>query len=616
MRLNFVAKTTPSLTAAGWLDLARNSGEEPVKAFDTCVEGLGQYPDEWLLKLEAVLSLVRAGALTMARTKFEAFGLEAVRNYDVLVVLGRLLREEGLAATESAQRQPALRCGAAVLREAAALGDGANINAHRANIDAAGMLVLAGDRDEGQSLAATTAAALQGDLSTVTTASERFAVLEILARALVIAGEISQALDLVPKLKQPRAGLAESLAAMVHQLSEIAALQPGGADLLDSLRPAPVAHYTGHIISGPGWPNPRFPRQEEHVVAARIADFLDRTPVSAAYGALAAGADILFAEALLCRGIPLHVVLPFCQDDFIDLSVRPSGAGWIGRFHNCLSRAASVRYSTEDRHLGHDHLFEYGGQLAMGLTVLMAQQLQTLPLQVALWDGVHSSGVAGTVKNLWIWERTGHQRQVISSGAALGDRSVADYSPPPPPSDLRITRAMLFGDVKGFSKLSDADIPNFAKVVMGGVAEVIARYDGQLALKNSWGDGIFLVFDDAGQAADCALAMQEFMAGLDLAAAKLPSHISLRIGAHLGPAYKIDDPILGRPNYWGSHVSRAARIEPVTPEGHVYVTEPFAAVLALHNAGAFACDYVGQTATAKGFGVHRLFLLRRQGVTA
>jgi len=41
--------------------------------------------------------------------------------------------------------------------------------------------------------------------------------------------------------------------------------------------------------------------------------------------------------------------------------------------------------------------------------------------------------------------------------------------------------------------------------------------------------------------------------------------------------------VLKRVNYFGAHVSRAARIEPVTPEGCVYVTETFAAFLGLEH---------------------------------
>ena len=120
-----------------------------------------------------------------------------------------------------------------------------------------------------------------------------------------------------------------------------------------------------------------------------------------------------------------------------------------------------------------------------------------------------------------------------------------------------------------------------------------------------------MVFDDAGKAASCALDLQAAMAGIDLAGAGLPEYLALRIGVHLGPVYAGRDPIIKQQNFFGAHVSRAARIEPVTPEGCVYVTETLAAVLAIHNAAEFTCDYVGMTEAAKNYGPMRMFLLRR-----
>ena len=61
----------------------------------------------------------------------------------------------------------------------------------------------------------------------------------------------------------------------------------------------------------------------------------------------------------------------------------------------------------------------------------------------------------------------------------------------------------------------------------------------------------------------------------------------------------------------GSHVSRTARIEPVTPPGSVFVTEPFAAALELAES-PFRCDYVGHLPAAKDFGRLRMYRLRRR----
>ena len=93
----------------------------------------------------------------------------------------------------------------------------------------------------------------------------------------------------------------------------------------------------------------------------------------------------------------------------------------------------------------------------------------------------------------------------------------------------------------------------------------------------------------------------------------LTGDMALRIGVHLGPVYTARDPVLRHDNFFGAHVSRAARIEPVTPENCVYVTETMAAVLALHNSDAFTCEYVGMTEAAKHYGQMRMFLLARRG---
>jgi hypothetical protein len=61
----------------------------------------------------------------------------------------------------------------------------------------------------------------------------------------------------------------------------------------------------------------------------------------------------------------------------------------------------------------------------------------------------------------------------------------------------------------------------------------------------------------------------------------------------------------------GVHVSRTARIEPITPVGSVYVTEAFAAALALDRTGKFTTEYVGHIPAAKDWGKLRVYVLRR-----
>ena len=87
----------------------------------------------------------------------------------------------------------------------------------------------------------------------------------------------------------------------------------------------------------------------------------------------------------------------------------------------------------------------------------------------------------------------------------------------------------------------------------------------------------------------------------------LPAHLALRLGGHAGPVTSMIDPFMGTPNFFGTQVTIAARIEPVALPGSLYVSEPFAALLGLSAPGDYRTDYVGQMELAKKFGHMRLF---------
>jgi class 3 adenylate cyclase len=169
---------------------------------------------------------------------------------------------------------------------------------------------------------------------------------------------------------------------------------------------------------------------------------------------------------------------------------------------------------------------------------------------------------------------------------------------------------MLFGDVKGFSRLVEEQVPAFVAAVLGAFGRVLDQFAASVDERNTWGDGVYLVVRDTAIAARCALALQEAMAGVDLAASGLPPFLGLRLAGHVGPVYSLADAVAGRASHFGTHVTRTARIEPVTPEGDVFVTEAFAAELALDDP-SFRCDYVGNMPAAKGFGAMRMHSLKR-----
>ena len=93
----------------------------------------------------------------------------------------------------------------------------------------------------------------------------------------------------------------------------------------------------------------------------------------------------------------------------------------------------------------------------------------------------------------------------------------------------------------------------------------------------------------------------------------LPDHLGIRLSAHIGPIFPMWDPVMRKQSFFGAHIIRAARMEPVTPPGAVLVTEAFAAALELSDCEDLACEYVGHLPAAKDYGRLRMYSLERGG---
>jgi len=584
------------------------------RAYDLAAEALELFPGNVALAHRAVLSLANAGATALALDKYYEFGLDRRPETDARSLLGRLKKDQAFAETGEA-RAVLFREGLALyedaFRAATVAGDP---EAYYPAINAATLALFAGDTEAADRLAGEVLDLLAPRIASLDeVAADRYWVLATALEAHLVRGDLDAARGLVEQVVAASGRDDAALATTGRQLERIVQAKKLDSSVLGAFEPPTVVHFLGNMIAPPGQ-NGRFRAVQEETVAADIAALLEGMRIGAAYGSLASGADILFAEALLGHGVALNIVLPFATADFVEQSVRPAGEAWVTRFEACLAAAKTVRFATEDAYLGDDQLFTYCSSLAMGLASLCARHMHAPLMQLAVWDGVvDERAIAGTAADMSVWRRAGHPVRIVPVGPDANVEKLPPWHRPKVAPGRRDTRAMLFGDIHGFSKLTDAQLPPFIEKIMGTLGEVTRRHARHIAFLNTWGDGIYVVFPDAGRAAACALDMQDAMSAIDLEAAGLPETLKLRLGGHLGPVYELDDPVTNRPNYCGAHVSRAARIEPITPEGCVYVTETFAAVLALYNAGQFSCDYVGNTEMAKHYGRLRMFLLRRAG---
>jgi class 3 adenylate cyclase len=364
-----------------------------------------------------------------------------------------------------------------------------------------------------------------------------------------------------------------------------------------------VITYTGHMfVEGSA---------AEAALAERIRAELDELDGAIAYGALACGADILVAEAILRRKGELHVVMPFLAEDFIETSVKPGGAGWVERFHTCLRAAASVTFATRMNYVRHDGQFAYGSQLAMGLANLRARQLAARAVMVAVWDGQAARGDSGAAVDIDAWRNIGLESRILDPGPV--DRQLArSVQEPAPDWPTRVVRALIFTDYKGYSRLQESDVPRFNREIMGRIAKILARHEDTVCGRNTWGDALFAVITDPAEAADIALEIVETLKNIRIVEPDPGEPEGMRVGLHFGPVYQEIDPVTGVENFYGTEVTLTARIEPTVIPGEIYTTQAFAAMLAVTRPDRFVSRYVGRVELAKGYGVAPIYQLERR----
>lgn len=110
----------------------------------------------------------------------------------------------------------------------------------------------------------------------------------------------------------------------------------------DRWQPRQVFLFSGHMIDAPGRHSPRFPAEKEAVAAQKIPEALEQLgagPEDLALAQGASGGDLLFLEACRQRNVPLQLLLPLQEPEFIQRSILPSADGdkWRDRFYGLKS---------------------------------------------------------------------------------------------------------------------------------------------------------------------------------------------------------------------------------------------------------------------------------------
>ena len=533
-----------------------------------------------------VLTLARLGDTERGLRLYDSYGLAAMGDVDALSLKARLLKDQAFSSGAKLDRDKVLEaCGlyAAVYRRT---------RSSYPAINAATLAKIAGRTALAEGLAREVVRQVSAE------GRQDYFSLATLAEALVVLGDVKEAEATLTRAVAASDADVGSRSTTFLQLQRLVTAAGGDGALLEPIRPPKVAMFCGNIFIGD--------RALEAKLADEMHDVIVREKVGFGYGALAAGSDIIIAEQLLDCGVELHIVLPFAEVDFVDQSVRPSGEQWVRRYNDCKMLATTVTFASNMSYVGEQAQFAYGSKVTMGMARLRARHLNGEAIQLAIVEGAGAGTLSGS--DIAAWRAVGAKSEVVTTP----ELKRPALPPPPPRSHVkRGTYGIMFTDFPGFTGLDERVLPIFWQEVMLRAAATLERYADVIRESNTWGDALYVVFQDARSAAAAALDLSDQFSQVDTAALGVPEGTAMRIALHYGTTYSGYDPISRRTTYYGTEVSRAARIEPVTPSGSVYVTEPFAAVLEMEKDHPFTCNYVGKMALAKGYGMYPLYRLRR-----
>jgi Tetratricopeptide Repeats-Sensor len=304
--------------------------------------------------LSTIIALARAGALDHAWAQFVAGGYErADADPAALTVEGRLLKDHALRASGEAERRRFYLESAEAYRRSAALQPGTY-----PLINAATLSLLSGNRAQAEEIAREVLERIAREPDEPETpywraATEAEALL-LLDRRDEAEVALAAAVAAAPRAWEDHASTLRQFLAIQDELG-------GDRAWLAVLRPPRSLSYAASKADGAD--------PDEAMAAPLDAD------IGFGFGALAAGLELLVAEALLARGAELHVILPADAESFAARFVDPHGPAWRRRFDAALAAAESVRHMRPLHRPPDAALVALADRIARGAALLNARRL-------------------------------------------------------------------------------------------------------------------------------------------------------------------------------------------------------------------------------------------------
>jgi hypothetical protein len=508
-----------------------------------------------------IIAYARRGALDQAWDDFRAEGLDQIIDDPaVLTLKGRLLKDEAFLARGQERQRQAQRA-ADAYNTAASLAP-----APYPLINAATLALIAGDKAKCQTLAAEALRLISAGVADETP----YWLKATQAEAKLLSGDLAAAQSVLAQAIAVAPHAWEDHASTLRQFSVI--LDEIGLDgsWLDALRPPRSLHFVGDLSLG----------SREAAIGRDVDQFLEENRIGFAFGALAAGADLLVAERIVARGAEFTAVLPLNVPQFLDRSVRPYGPEWVQRFERVLG-SSSRTIVVEDAHAADDHAFEslvlLANLIAMGRAVMNAAALQSGAIQLVIGETLPVTSAGFSEQAAEVWRSAGRRQRFIRSSLVRSNRAS-----PPSSGALASVLVIEFGDQTKPSLAFLRDLEARLEPVRDLLADTV------LACPARWSaTGLLLVFSQPADAIRSASLIRNRLRTLGpvrqglhvgvLVNARVPGSASVQIG----PAVKI-----------------AELIASAAPEGAVYASSSFVAALIGFGGSVARTALVGELSAA------------------
>jgi len=366
------------------------------------------------------LNLARAGSTQFALSEYLRHGLDKIRsNEDIMALHGRLykdlfLSQSGKEAKHSAQLSAE--------KYEIAFKD---TQGFYSGINAASMSLMAGYAEDMVRMRAQRILDILPATEVLDSESKYF-VEATRAEAQLLLGDIDAANESMREALNHDPLNYTAHASTLKQFRMIAAYRKTSYDWLENFQPPVAVHFAGHMFGIEEEKDTKLPCLTETQIdelVVQISEMIQTQDIGFGYGALAAGSDILIAEAIIEEGGELHVTLPVNKAAFIAASVKPFGASWVDRFESCLLRASSMRIISETASKPVSSLLRQASLANMGAAIRQAESLSVPSIQLLIWD--KKSSVVGTAIDAKLWDATARHRHIIKYN---GSRSEAVQS--------------------------------------------------------------------------------------------------------------------------------------------------------------------------------------------